>query len=106
MTNDHATNNSTPHNNASGTLSYKYKKFDVNTSFRHVSTYSHAAYDERGGYTMWDGNVAYNCKIFDRDTRITFYVRNIGDKAYLTSGNGDYYDPGRQYGIQLSYSFF
>ncbi|MBA4390968.1 MAG: hypothetical protein C0399_08520 [Syntrophus sp. (in: bacteria)] len=105
-TNDNSTNKSTPHHRTSGTLSYKYKNFEANTSFRYVSAYSQTQWDQRGGYTMWDGNVGYNCKIFDRDTKITFYVRNIGDKAYLTSGNGDYYNPGRQYGMQLSYSFF
>jgi iron complex outermembrane receptor protein len=100
------TNNSSPHHLASGRFSYKYKKFFANASLRYVSSYSRTLYDERGGYTRLDANTGYNFQIFDRDTRITLYGRNLGNKAYYTSGNGQYYDPGIQYGVELAYKFW
>jgi hypothetical protein len=101
------TNRGKPHHLASGHFTYRLNEhLTANLSLRYVSSYSLTAYDERGDYIRTDANIAYNTKIFDRDAKITLYGRNLGNKAYYTSGNGQYYDPGISYGIQLAYSFF
>lgn len=104
-TDDTDTNNSSPHHMASGLFSYRYKNASLNLSFRYVSSYSRTLYYELGDYTRVDANVGYKCKVFDRDMKITLYGRNLGDKAYLTTSR-IYYDPGRQYGIELAYNFW
>jgi len=106
-TNDQATNNSMAHNMASGLVSYRYKRFDANLSFQYMSSFSRTAYYQLGGYSRVDANVGYNCKIFDRDTKITVFGRNLGNKAYATRYvAGVFYDPGITYGVELSFSFF
>ena len=112
-TDNHNTNVSIAHKLASGLITYRYKNFDANLSARYVSPHNLSTspmgtiYYELGDYTRVDANVAYNCKMFGRDTRITVYGRNLGDSHYATRYvTGAYYDPGRQYGIELSYSFF
>ena len=101
------TNNRTPHHLASGRFSYRYKNADLNLSFRYVSPYSKTEYYELGDYTRVDANIRYNFKVFDRDTRITLYGRNLGDKHYTTTYNtGAFYDPGLQYGVELAYKFW
>jgi len=104
-TDDTDTNISNPHHMASGLFSYRYKNADLNLSFRYVSSYSRTLYYELGDYTRVDANVGYKCKVFDRDMKVTLYGRNLGDKAYLTTSR-IYYDPGRQYGIELAFNFW
>ncbi|HVN98130.1 MAG TPA: TonB-dependent receptor plug domain-containing protein [Syntrophorhabdaceae bacterium] len=112
-TNDLSTNRSMGHNFASGVISYKYKNFDANFSARTVDTHGQSTspigtiYYELGGYQRYDANVAYNCKLLNRDTRITLYGRNLGNTHYATRYvTGTYRDPGLQVGVQLAYSFF
>lgn len=112
-TDDHTTNQSISHHLASGILSYRYKNAFANMSARYVGPKSRSSspmgviYYELGDYTRVDANVGYNCKLFGRDTRITVYGKNLGDKAYATRYvTGAYYDPGRQYGVELSYNFW
>ena len=66
-----------------------------------------AIYYQLGNYTRVDANVGYNFKLFNRDTRITIYARNLGDVHYATRYvSGAYLDPGFSYGVRLAYSFF
>jgi iron complex outermembrane receptor protein len=114
-TDDHDTNLSIPHHLVSGRVSYKYKNFDANVSARYVGPKDRNTYGgsgsvvfyELGDYTRVDANVAYSCKLFDRDTKITVYGRNLGNTAYATRYvTGAYWDPGLQYGVELSYKFW
>ncbi|OPX95288.1 MAG: vitamin B12/cobalamin outer membrane transporter [Syntrophorhabdus sp. PtaU1.Bin002] len=112
-TDDHDTNRSISHHLVSGRVSYKYKNFDANVSGRYVGPKSRSSspmgvvYYELGDYTRIDANVAYNCKLFDRDTKITVYGRNLTNTAYATRYvTGAYWDPGIQYGVELSYKFW
>ncbi|OPY78829.1 MAG: catecholate siderophore receptor CirA [Syntrophorhabdus sp. PtaU1.Bin153] len=112
-TDDHDTNRSISHHLVSGRISYKYRNFDANVSGRYVGPKSRnsspmgVVYYELGDYTRIDANVAYNCKLFDRDTRITVYGRNLTNTAYATRYvTGAYWDPGIQYGVELSYKFW
>jgi len=101
------TNSRSPHHLASGRFSYKYKNADFNLSFRYVSPYSKTEYYELGDYTRVDANIRYNLKVFDRDTRVTLYGRNLGGKHSTPSYNtGAFYDPGLQYGVELAYKFW
>ena len=78
------------HNMVSGLITYKYRSFDVNFSARAVDTHGQSTspigtiYYELGGYQRYDANVGYSCKIFDRDTKITVYGRNLGNTHYYT----------------------
>jgi len=112
-TNDDTVNDSMSHRMASASLGYKYKGAFANASYRYVSSRQRSSspagvfYYELGDYDRFDGNFGYNFKIFGRDNKVTIYGRNLGNKSYATRYvTGAYWDPGRQIGVELSYSFF
>ncbi len=114
VTNSGTANQGMAHHLGSARLNYLYKNAFANVSARYVGSKTRCPYGAGGvkyypldDYTRFDANVGYNLKIFDRDTRLTLYGRNLGDKHYANRYvSGAYYDPGRQIGLELSYSFF
>lgn len=112
-TDNHDTNRSISHNLVSGRISYRYKNFEANVMGRYVgpkytsSSPMGVANIKLADYTRIDANVAYTCKLFGRDTRITAYGRNINNEKYATRYvTGAYWDPGINYGVELSYNFW
>jgi iron complex outermembrane receptor protein len=112
-TDNHDLNRSISHNLISGRLSYRYKNFDANLMGRYVgpkytsSSPMGVANCKLADYTRIDANVAYNCKLFGRDARVTVYGRNINNEKYATRYvTGAYWDPGINYGLELSYNFW
>ncbi len=112
-TNDAATNDSIAHHLVSATIGCKYKNAFANLSYRYVGPHDRSSspagiiYYELGDYSRLDANVGYNFKILDRDTRITVYGKNLGNKHYATRYvTGAYRDPGFQIGAELALSFF
>jgi len=114
VTTDNGTvNRSMSHHLVSGRLGYKYKNAFANLSYRYVGPRTRSSspagvfYYELGDYSRFDANVGCNFKLFDRDTRVTCYGRNLGDEKYATRYvTGAYWDPGFQWGVELAYSFF
>ena len=113
-TDNHDLNRTISHNLISGRLSYRYKNFEANLIGRYVGpTYTSVSDVTRvinfnlADYTRIDANVAYNCKLFGRETKITVYGRNINNEKYATRySTGAYWDPGVNYGVELSYNFW
>jgi iron complex outermembrane receptor protein len=112
-TNDAATNDSIAHHLVSATVGCRYKNFFANLSYRYVGPHDRSSspagiiYYELGDYSRLDANMGYNFKILDRDTRITVYGKNLGNKHYATRYvTGAYRDPGFQIGAELALSFF
>ena len=96
-------------------LKYNYKRFFANVSANYAGPKDRNPYGgsrgvyyyEVGDYTRVDANIGYECEIFDRDTRITVYGRNLGDSHYATRYvGGAFEDVGFRYGAEVSYSFF
>ncbi|MEN6373788.1 MAG: TonB-dependent receptor [Smithella sp.] len=112
-TNDASTNDSIAHHLVSATVGCKYKNAFANLSYRYVGPHDRnsspngTVYYELGDYSRLDANVGYNFKIFNRDTRVTVYGKNLGNKHYATRYvTGAYKDPGFQIGAELALSFF
>lgn len=112
-TDNHTDNVSIAHNIASGLLSYHYKGAFANVAVVYQGPHNLSTspagvvYYELGDFTRVDANVGYNFKLFNRDTRITIYGRNLGDSHYATRYvSGAYLDPGFSYGAELAFSFF
>jgi len=115
VTNSGTANQGMAHHLASARLNYQYKNAFANVSVRYVGSKTRCPYGGGGGvkyyplddYTRFDANVGYDLKIYDRETRLTLYGRNLGDKHYANRYvSGAYYDPGRQIGVELAVSFF
>ncbi|HEX2965872.1 MAG TPA: hypothetical protein VHO84_08800, partial [Syntrophorhabdaceae bacterium] len=114
-TDNYSTNKGQPHVTASGRIGYKYKDFDINLNTRYYGKWSQstsdgqmAAYDY-GDFFNTGLNASYKFNLLKRDTKVTAYVQNIGDKHFTTryrSNVGAFKDPGRRIGVELSYSFF
>ncbi len=111
-TNDDTTNDSISHHFVSALLGARYKNVFANMNIRYVGPKSRSSspmgvvYYELGDYTRVDLNVGYKGRIFDRDTRITVYGKNLGNELYATRYvTGAYRDPGFQCGVELSFSF-
>jgi iron complex outermembrane receptor protein len=114
-TDNYSTNKGQPHVTASGRVGYKYKNFDINLNTRYYGKWAQstsdgqaAAYDY-GDFFNTGANVSYKFNLFKRDTKVTAYIQNIGDKHFTTryrANVGAFKDPGRRIGVELSYSFF
>ena len=112
-TDNHTQNVSIAHNMASGLLSYRFRNVFANVAFVYEGPHNLSTspagviYYQLGDFTRMDANVGCNFKVFNRDTRIAVYARNLGDVHYATRYvSGAYLDPGLTYGVELRYSFF
>ncbi len=111
-TNNDTTNADISHHFISALLGARYRNLFANMNIRYVGPKSRSSspagviYYELGDYTRVDLNMGYQGKIFDRNTRITVYGRNLTDNHYATRYvTGAYQDPGFQCGVELAFSF-
>ncbi len=112
-TDNHTDNTSIAHNMASGLITYRYKDFFTNVAVVYEGPHNLSSspmgvvYYQLGDFTRVDANAGYDFKVFNRDTRVTVYGRNLGDVHYATRYvSGAYLDPGLSYGVELRFSFF
>jgi iron complex outermembrane receptor protein len=111
-TNNDTKNEDISHHFISALLGARYKNLFANMNIRYVGPKSRSSspagvfYYELGDYTKVDLNMGYQGKIFDRNTRITVYTRNLLNDYYATRYvTGAYRDPGFQCGVELAFSF-
>lgn len=97
-----------PHNTYTASLNYKKDSYEANVNLMYVGSFLSAATAgiQCGNYANLDANIS---KILDNSTKITYYAHNLANKHYVTgtigTTNGWFYDPGIQYGIELSKKF-
>ncbi|MBP2655685.1 MAG: btuB 16 [Firmicutes bacterium] len=107
-------NSYSPHNRYSFSLNYKNKSLSANATLLYVSKFAVLACGETETYYSSSSAVAANCggyttinanisKDLDEKTKITFYGHNLANRHYLYGMN--YYDPGREWGIELTKTF-